>query len=579
MRILSLEINNLLSIEEASLSFEDSGLVLVEGWNYDTNRANGAGKTAIFNCLSFALFDKLPRKITASEILRRGSKAGYATVRLISGGNEWTVKRSRPKGVEFYRDGVKLDITQQEFESLIRLSYEQFLLAVYNPQVSSISVPRFLNSSDSDKKSFILQLLNLDRFAELKKSADDQVKNLSSIIEKEKFTISTNESKIAAYSESLIDDTALQDEIAVLAASIAEIEQKISALSSVPKPDLSKYRKLELDIRDKQLHISQAKAKKSMLHDKYRELSASIKEFDGKAVCSECGAVLDNRDARAKHEEHQLAIKEKLKQIKAQIDEQELIILEESKINEVAEKLENKKKQDSEQYNKAVESLNELKALLRIKLSKKESLEKQLKNNLDLKAKIANLKSINSKIAESLQELTRELELYKTISNIYSPTGAQAYVLDSVVDSFNEIIQKYIDLISPDMSYTLNSYKENSKGDVVAKFSETLTKGGVEVSVGSLSGGEFKGLSLCVDFALLEVLETQFGLSLNPIILDEPFDGLDVAGREIVLGLLEQLAKNRQIFVIDHASEAKSSFAKTIFVSLKNGVSTISVNT
>jgi DNA repair exonuclease SbcCD ATPase subunit len=47
MRILSVEIDNILSIEKASLSFDDNGLVLVEGWNYDTQRANGAGKTAM----------------------------------------------------------------------------------------------------------------------------------------------------------------------------------------------------------------------------------------------------------------------------------------------------------------------------------------------------------------------------------------------------------------------------------------------------------------------------------------------------------------------------------------------------
>jgi DNA repair exonuclease SbcCD ATPase subunit len=167
------------------------------------------------------------------------------------------------------------------------------------------------------------------------------------------------------------------------------------------------------------------------------------------------------------------------------------------------------------------------------------------------------------------------MEIYKTLAAVYSPTGAQAYVLDSIVDSFNEVIQKYVDIMSPNMTYTLNSFKENAKGDVVAKFSETLTKSGEVVSVGSLSGGEEKGLSLCVDFALLEVLETQFGMTLNPIILDEPFDGLDAAGREVVVDLLETLARNRQIFVIDHASESKAMFLKSVKVELRNKVSSI----
>ena len=116
MRILSLEVSNILSIETASISFQDNGLILVEGYNYDTGRANGAGKTAIFNCLAFALYDKIPRKITASEILRRGSKSGSTTVSVLCGEDVWEVKRSRPKGVQFSKNGTQQDITQEEFE-------------------------------------------------------------------------------------------------------------------------------------------------------------------------------------------------------------------------------------------------------------------------------------------------------------------------------------------------------------------------------------------------------------------------------------------------------------------------------
>src|SRR5208283_1032835 len=101
MKILSVKISNILSIEDAYVEFDDSGLMLVRGWNYDVDRANGAGKTAIFNAIAFALYDKLPRKITATEILRRGSKSGYVEVRVECGGDEYTIRRSRPKGVSF----------------------------------------------------------------------------------------------------------------------------------------------------------------------------------------------------------------------------------------------------------------------------------------------------------------------------------------------------------------------------------------------------------------------------------------------------------------------------------------------
>ncbi len=62
----------------------------------------------------------------------------------------------------------------------------------------------------------------------------------------------------------------------------------------------------------------------------------------------------------------------------------------------------------------------------------------------------------------------KELDFYKVLSAVYSPTGAPAYVLDSVIDSFNESVAKYVELVWPSASYALNSYKETSKGDVVA---------------------------------------------------------------------------------------------------------------
>ena len=270
-----------------------------------------------------------------------------------------------------------------------------------------------------------------------------------------------------------------------------------------------------------------------------------------------------------------MKIKSKVATLKSQIDEVDIVISKENSFNDILRKLNLKKEEESSAYNEAQSRIKDLKSFVALKRQEIQNLEFKLNSNIELSNKIEVLQKQAETLLEEVSISKKDLELYKTLSAIYSPTGAQAYVLDSIVDSFNEVIQKYIDMLSPNMTYILNSFKENSKGDVVAKFSETLTKGGQVISVGSLSGGEEKGLSLCVDFALLEVLETQFGMTLNPIILDEPFDGLDAAGREIVIDLLENLARNRQIFVIDHSSEAKSMFTKIIRVELRNDISVI----
>jgi len=194
---------------------------------------------------------------------------------------------------------------------------------------------------------------------------------------------------------------------------------------------------------------------------------------------------------------------------------------------------------------------------------------------MDLLNKINKLSDLAAICEAQNDNKSKDLEFYKALSSIYSPTGAPAYVLDSIVDSFNDTVIKYIELVWPTASYSLNSYKQTSKGDVVAKFSESLIMDGIDVSIGSLSGGELRALSLCVDFTVVEILQKNFGISINPIILDEPFDGLDASGKEVVIELLEKLSRDRSIIVIDHGSEAKAMFSKTIMVEKRGGISSL----
>lgn len=578
MRVKSIEIKDILSIKDFRLDFADSGLVLVEGWNYDANRANGAGKTAIFNSLSFGLFDKMPRKITSSQILRRGAKNGMVIVELESGGDTYKVIRHRPKGVEFYKNGAKEDFTQEEWETKLRMNYDQFLLTLYNAQITVGGLsPRFLLVNDSDKKTFLLQLLNLAHFSACKKKADEAVSRFEAAVSADLNSISSTQSKIEAYKESIVDDVELKTQITELQLEILVLQSKIATFSEVPKPDLSKYHSLEDGIKTKIASFNTAKAQRSMLHDQYRKQMAKIRDFDGDKECNECGSILDTNEAEKVHAQHQEKFKAEAAATKLLIDKCDAILANENEVLEVLRKLNAKKNQETSEYDAAKEQITKLSSSLRIKSNLIESADLKLTKNTDLLSKIKVLQDTCQKLRDTIAINKRNIELYKTVVALYSPTGAQAYVLDSVIDCFNETVKEYIDIVWPNASYTLNSYKENVRGDVVAKFSETLIMNGEEVSIGSLSGGEFKALSLCVDFAMLDVLEKQFGISLNPVILDEPFDGLDAVGRELVVDLLTKLSVDRQIFVVDHASESKAMFSNIIKVEKRNGQSFISV--
>lgn len=573
MNIEWLEISNILSIENAKVDFESSGLVLVDGWNHDVGRANGAGKTAIFNCLSFALYDKLPRKITASEIIRRGCKTGYVCVGLKHSDGPIIVTRSRPKGVRFEHKGVVVDWTQEEFEAKIRLSYDQFVVSQYAAQNNQ---NRFLLLNDSGKKDFLIQLLNLNEFSECKKFADSKVATLEQNVAEITAKQRSLQAKSEAYSESLIDVKEVSSQIEALEVNVHTLISEINQVSNTLAPDLSKYSKIEDGLRKKQSVFAEARAKRSLLHDQYRRLQAKIKPFSGNDKCNACGSSLDVIGAKKAHELEMETLRGELLSHKREIDECEQVLSEELAIADLQRKLIDKKSSETEDKRRADARVGDLRRLLDTTTAKRESCTLKLLNNNELLSKINNINLELTNLVTSIANDKRSIELYKTVAAMYSPTGAQAYILDSVVESFNECMSDYVDLLWPNATYMLTSHRENSKGELTARFSEKLHINGEEVSVGSLSGGELRALSLCADFAILDILEMHFGLSMNPIILDEQFNDLDSVGRELVVELLEKLAIKRQIFVIDHATEAKSMFSKRLSVHKRNSVSHVS---
>jgi DNA repair exonuclease SbcCD ATPase subunit len=581
MKLISCDIENFLSIEQAHVDFDDSGLLLIEGWNYDVDRANGAGKTAVLNAVSFALYDKLPRKITATEIVRRGAKRGSVTCTVDTGSEVLVVKRSRPKGMSFHREvnGTleELSITQEEFEAKLRLSYTQFIVSMYCSQANSIASPRFLLLNDSDKKQFLLQLLNLDEFTLCKKKCDEIVALLQIKFEQFRQKIAEFQVKIEAYSESLVDANYIQCVINDKENIKLSFIKALADAQTVVRPDLAKYQKLEEDITNKKSEFVRMRTKREMLFNQWNQLGKKIKPFNALSLCPTCGSNLDNAHAEVTHNREIDKLTQERELILSQLNELDNSLLGESQISDLHVRLKERKRKESAEWERA--SISQAELTVRIKSCDIEmgDLIKKLNDNAQLVTRIDELKGRRNDLKAQMDEVAKEIELQKTVAAIYSPTGAQAYVLDSAVALFNEQISKYIDMLWPNLTYELQSYKENVKGDITAKFSESIVMDGKPISLGSLSGGELKALSICTDMALLGILEQQFGLHMSPVIFDEAFDGLDTSGKEFALELIRGLSQDRQVIVIDHASEMRASFDKVLRVEKRNGISTLSM--
>lgn len=568
MKIKKLKISNILSIEEASVEFGESGLVLVEGFDYDTGRANGAGKSAIFNALSFALYDKVPRKITKSEIMRKGAKQASAEVTVSTSSGEYTVRRCRPVSCTYSKDGVALDITQEEFETTIGLNYDQFLTTIYNAQDSQ---DRFVSLNDRGKKEFLLKIMNLGNFNLYKKNITDEVTKIVTETNILKTKIDGYKNSINIYKQQIVDPETINKQIVQLDLDIFNYTSEIKKLEAVSAPDLSKYSKVDEQINDKLLNIRSVR----MLCDQKRLELKKLQNMSPDDQCPDCNADLNIVNGHVHKAGDQSVIDEQIKVVVTQINQYEDDIAKEAEIKALQLKIANKKKDELKDYNTALSSISEHKNSIKFKTKEKETLSAQILKNDSIKESASKIIKDASTANERIKEITEEKEVLETVALFFDPTGAPAYIMDNVVDAFNDSVTDYINHIWPNATYSLQTYKENKDKSITSKFSEVLMINGKPTSIGSLSGGELRALSLAIDFAVVDILSGKFSVDLNPIILDEPFNGLDTPGKEMVIELLEKLANDKEIWVVDHASEAKSLFTRTVRVEKRNGSSKI----
>jgi len=120
---------------------------------------------------------------------------------------------------------------------------------------------------------------------------------------------------------------------------------------------------------------------------------------------------------------------------------------------------------------------------------------------------------------------------------------------------------------SQDMSIEFRSERETGAGTTKQEIKPVVFIHGEERTLlSSVSGGQLTSIELAVDLAVVQVISARHGCNLNWLVLDETFDGHDVATKEACLTLLQQHAANKLLLIVDHSSEFKEMFQREIVV-------------
>lgn len=561
-------------------------MLLIEGWNDDAQSSNGAGKSSVLSAVSWCLYGKIPRSVTSSSITRSGEKSTSVSLECRLGDENIIVQRTRGPNVlniGFGGDDLK-QVDQQQLDQILGITYDRFLQIVYFAQGLG---QRFLDLSDTDKKQLFLDLSGSADYSAAKQIVDTKLKTLISERRSVELKLAEVTAKLDELSSIQVDTDSLSQQISVLEDKRVKQLAAIKSMNeSNQEPDLSQHKDVLKRLRSQLSKIQEAKGELKQLHSQLRQISAPI-EKPAPLSCPHCdGAITIDDDllvpcnTAAIDEAHAklLAKQEaKLDQIKIRISEVDLLVSKEERTSNAITQCEHEMKELSAAYIKAGMDIERYSLILDKTSSDLGRAKLELDRALEMSSRIATLNSKSKALSAQVSALSIDILVLEDASSVLGPSGVQAYVLDSVIDQFNEYVRECLQKTWPSMTYELLSFKENKSGSLSTRFSDSVTIDGRSTTIGEMSGGERRCLSIAIDLALSKVYSLYSGQVVSPLILDEPFNDMDSANRERAVSILQDMANDTPIVVVDHANEVKGLFDHIVTIEKKAGISTIRV--
>jgi len=595
-----IKLHNFGSARKLTYRFNKPGLNLIQG-------RNGAGKTTIFNALSWVLYGKLVKEKSSVTPWKKSQTQEYdgTWVWLEFEKGEEVIRIGRTqdfKGEVLGRkvkSGIVITVNGKIKDDLrdkkdaqawiiktIGYSFELFKSSVLFGQ----KLKRLMGEDNSTKKkimeeafevAYIAKANDLGRakLAELEKDAvglmskkeglQDKQETIQSALSNARQAIKDfKRSRKARMTELTLEIEGYKREISQYKKGNKELKKKKKLLNKLQPEQLAGLKDSEFRLN---LSLNSEGSKLEKLNKEYLKLKEGYENPD--RICGSCGAKIPKEKVAKYRAQVKKEIGSCLKEIKLQkrsLDE--LQTQYDGVLSELAsfKKLEN-----------SITSLkNRIKFLEREKnnyhniVGKMEScyqtLQKVKREECTIKAweleeQLAKVKQELSELNDQVESSLRYVKVYTwLIKDPLSNGGLKAFIIDSMSSSINQVLKslQYIVGFKIKLKVNLDSAYKDIK-ILVYQDKE-------EVPYEDLSGGQQQLVDISIAWSIERVITST--RPINIMLMDEVFESLDVENIEIIGKLLLERAQNKSIHLITHRRTFNPLNCNKITLTLNQGV-------
>ncbi len=542
---------------------------------------NGTGKSSIPLLIEEALFNKNSKGIKKSDIVNRNNEgAGYSIFLAFEAeGKPYSIKVERKGSIKVVLECDGEDIsshtatnTFKTVANIVGMDFKTFSQLVYQSTTSSL---QFLTATDTNRKKFLIELLNLDHYLTLfdnfktaHKEASNEVAEIRGSIDTIKAWVSANPVKSTTKRELLKVPESPEDIISERALvqekydNIIDINNKIN-INNQYKDQLAELSSKELT---KEVNAPEGIGE---LNSEFASLKTIITQADAvlrkiEKLGDSCPTCLQEIDSDKTDE----LLKE----------QKDIVSVSTKRKNEVQNIVVNLKKdlQEYRNHQSVIEKFEKLSSLVDNKLPSKtedkieleEKITKFTREISEKQSEIRDISSQNNEITKfnteldylvkqvkefKLKLLSEESKLKKTndtyanlevLKKAFSTNGLVAYKIENLVKDLEGLVNQYLAELS-DGRFGLEFVVTNDKLNVV------ISDEGKDIDILALSSGELARVNTSTLLAIRKLMSTLSKSKINVLFLDEVIGVLDDEGRE---KLIEVLLKEHDLntFLVSH---------------------------
>jgi DNA repair exonuclease SbcCD ATPase subunit len=546
---------------------EDNYINFIENPLTQLVGANGHGKSSIPLVLEIGLFNKNSKGIKSGDILNRHSTQSFYTIEInFSKGDDLyriNIKRASTQTVKITKNSedISAHTATASFaliEQILGFDHKTFCQLFYQSSAQSLE---FLTATDTNRKKFLIEFLELGKYTQAHATFDALAKMEQKNIAKQESAVAVivgwldKNGKTDLTAKELLLVPNLQfferDKAAKLKEDINRITETNKQILANNKAKASRD-SIDLSSVDPTLkHIDPTpiSVERAQYERTYKEATAFITHVKAlKSVCPTCSHPIDNSKQLELVDGKQTEANEAY--IKANNAAAELLkISENNKIVSQNVSLQTQWEQYNSVYNPSIEPeiliKNDLEAtLLQIENEIKkaeDTIAEITKANNAIVAHNSKVQVISSQITEMQADLlSAKAELDKSIIALsklsilvktFSTNGLPAFKIEGMIKELEVEVNNYLAELSYGR-FQISFVISGEKLDVV------ISDNGSNVGMSALSSGERARINTATLLAIRKIMQQISKVKVNLLVLDETLENLDLEGKEKLIEIL-----------------------------------------